>query len=171
MDLTPLKQAARSIRLPAPPDLSAFDQAEQDALRPFVESMEAVRRLADGIANLPDATPTAPLPAVPPQTKVLGEEPEETARIIPERADIFRVKVTKDGGSAGDEDNNCSWTYTVTSLGGDELGTEITPEKDRYPKCAYKEPGENSPGLAYWHTDDTLKLYEVLDEVPDTTVC
>ena len=171
MDLTALKQAAQGIRLPATPNLEAFSQEERDALQPFVESMEAVRRLVDGICNLPDATPAVPLPVVPPQTQVLGPEPESDARIIPERADIFRVKVTKDGGSAGDEDNNCSWTYTVTSLEGDELATGVTPEKDRYAKCAYAEPGANSPGLAYWDTTDTLKLYEALDEIQDTNVC
>lgn len=98
-------------------------------------------------------------------------EPPKEEALLPEEPTLFRVKVTKDGGVAGDENNNCTWTYTVTSVYDVELGTAITPEKARYPKCTYDQPGAATPGLAYWHTDNTIKLYEALEEIPDTNVC
>ena len=173
MDLSALKNAARGIGIPVRPDLSAFSQEQRDALQPLVESMEAVGRLAEGIRRLPDTEPSAAGPVVPLQTRVLGAEPESQARLLPEKATLFRVTVTMDAGSghAGDENTNCTYTYTVTSLAGDELGTAKTPEKPRYEKCTYKQPGAASPGLAYWDSDNVLHLYEALEEIPDTTEC
>jgi len=83
MDLSALKNAALGIRIPARPDLSAFSQEQRDALQPLVESMEAVGRLVEGIRSLPDAEPSVAAPVVPPQTRVLGAEPESQAVMYP----------------------------------------------------------------------------------------
>jgi len=172
MDLSALKNAARGIRIPRAPDLSAFSREQRDALRPFVESMEAVGRIAEGIRSLPDAEPLPATPLVSPQTRVLGAEPESQARMYPVAASLFRVTVTEEGGAAGDAGTNCAYTYTVNDgRTGDELGTGKTPERSRYPKCAYEQPAADSPGLAYWDSDFVLHLYEALEEIPVSTEC
>ena len=82
----------------------------------------------------------------------------------------FSCKVGKDGGSAGDEDNTCTFTYTVKTLTGDELGTEISPQKKRVEKCIYNQPGNDSYGLACYD-GETLVLLEAFEEYPDSKVC
>jgi len=180
MGIEGLKRAARGIRIPERPDLSPFDERQRQALRPLAEAAEALGQLLEAIRSAPEET-------ADPGTEALGQKvagveiragqkmPERdqppSAHLFGSKAALFRVKVTKDGGVAGDENNNCTWTYTVTSTAGEELGMTVTPEKPRYPKCAYDQPAAGSPGLAFWHTDHTIKLYEALEEIPDTNVC
>jgi len=180
MAIEHLKRAVRGLRVPERPDLSAFDERQRQALRPLAEAAENFGRLLEEIRRLPEEAPDTGTEALAQKVAGLevragqkGPEPGEPSRahLFAPNAGLFRVTVTKDGGVAGNVDNNCTWTYTVTSLAGEELATTVTPEKPRYPKCAYEEPAAGSPGLAFWHTDDTVKLYEVLEEIPDTTVC
>ena len=172
MDLSALKNAARGIGIPVRPDLSAFSQEQRDALQPLVESMEAVGRLVEGIRSLPDAEPSAAVPVVPPQTRVLGEEPESQAVMYPKDAGLFRVTVKQSGGVAGDSVNNCTWSYDVSNLAGDVISTAaLQPERKRYVNCTYTKAPPDSPGLAYWDSDNVIHLYEALEEIPDTTEC
>jgi len=180
MAIEHLKRAVRGIRVPERPDLSAFDERQRQALRPLAEATDALGQLVEAIRTAPEETADPGIEAlaqkvVGVEIRVAGKMPEPDelprAHLFGSNAALFRVKVTKDAGVAGDKDNNCTWTYTVTSVAGEELGTAVTPEKPRYPKCTYEEPAAGSPGLAYWHTDHTIKLYEALGEIPDTTVC
>jgi len=73
----------------------------------------------------------------------------------------FVVKVEMDGGYAGSESEDCSYTYTVKSLAGDVLGTQKTPEAARYPLTEYWYGGEDAD-----HSDYGLACYD--DESSDS---
>jgi len=77
----------------------------------------------------------------------------------------FVVKVEMDGGYAGNESEDCSYTYTVKSLSGDVLGTQKTPEAARYPRTEYWYGGEDAA-----HSDYGLACYdnESSDSVSDS---
>ncbi|MBN2585013.1 MAG: hypothetical protein JXL80_18270 [Planctomycetes bacterium] len=81
---------------------------------------------------------------------------------------LFPVLVTKDGGSAGDADTDCSFTYTVKDLAGFELETALAPECGRLPKTEYSEPSADSPAVAYRDSAGDLHLYHVAGELPVT---
>lgn len=82
---------------------------------------------------------------------------------------VIPVSCTKDGGSAGDEDNDCSFTYTISPVfGSGTLDTDLTPKKDRYPKTTYKQSG--GYGLAVY-TDGSWELLIVYSEIPDPQTC
>lgn len=83
----------------------------------------------------------------------------------------FAVKVTKDGGDAGSEDADCTFTYTVKDLAGNELGTAMTPKRPRFTHVEYAQPATDSPGLAYYDDQGDLQLYEAVEEIPETDVC
>ena len=104
------------------------------------------------------------------QTESEKRYPRDEGMVLPPET-IFRVAVTEEGGVAGSAEANCAFTYTVDDLGGRELDTGLTPERPRYAKCTYETPSADSPGLAYWDADHVLHLYEVLEEIPDTTEC
>jgi hypothetical protein len=53
----------------------------------------------------------------------------------------FDVLATSDGGSAGDNDDPASWTYTLKTFKNHELATEIDPTADGYfqrPSIGYR---------------------------------
>ena len=81
---------------------------------------------------------------------------------------LFPALVTVDGGSAGGPAADCSFTYTVKDLEGNQLGVELTPQVPRLTNVGYLQPGENSPGLAYLDAAGAVKLYHVAGEVPKT---
>jgi len=95
---------------------------------------------------------------------------------VPTGAGITVVTVAKDGGVAGNADPggvNCSWTYTLTSLGGTVLETTVTPEVARYPKTVYLEAGaggRSEYGIASY-IGGAWKLLGLPGEIADTTVC
>ena len=75
----------------------------------------------------------------------------------------FMVKVSNDGGSAGDGSTTCTFTYTVTDYGGTQLGTAVTVlcSRARALKCAVTA-GTN--GEAFWDdttSPSTLYLWDV----------
>jgi len=93
----------------------------------------------------------------------------------------FMVKVEKDGGNAGSAASgtiaavNCSFTYTVKDLADETtLGTEITPERPRYPGTTYLEAGSGGRsdyGVAAYDADGDLILLHCEGEIEDTDTC
>lgn len=81
---------------------------------------------------------------------------------------VLPVLVTVDGGSAGGPTADCSFTYTVKDLKGNQLAAELTPQVPRLTNVEYLPPAENSPGLAYLDAAGAVKLYHVAGEVPKT---
>lgn len=93
--------------------------------------------------------------------------PDSPAPASPPPPDLFRVTVATDGGTAGNATTKCSFTYTVTSLGGIELGTLKAPTKARAALGVYVV-GDDI-GWAYY--DDTgFQLWDA-NEVISTEAC
>jgi len=84
---------------------------------------------------------------------------------------VFPVLVTKDGGSAGSHESECSFTYTVKDLANVTLGTQRTPERPRFHWTEYAEPSPDSYGLACYKLNGDLILLYVLGEIPLTDKC
>jgi hypothetical protein len=82
----------------------------------------------------------------------------------------FAVLVYIDGGSAGSSSTDCTYTYTVRTLGGKLLGTAMTPQKRRFSSVPYSETPDATPGLAYYRNDGTVVLFDA-NEVPDLLDC
>jgi hypothetical protein len=85
----------------------------------------------------------------------------------------FVVKVEKDGGVAGDDETDCSFTYTVKDIYGATLDTEVSPEQSRYPETAYLEAGaddQSAYGIAGYDEDGNLLLLSI-DEIADSSEC
>ena len=86
------------------------------------------------------------------------------------------VTVAKDGGVAGNPDpggTDCTWTYTLTSLGGIVLATTISPEQARYPETIYLEAGaggRSAYGMASYIAGAWV-LLNLPGEIADATVC
>jgi hypothetical protein len=83
------------------------------------------------------------------------------------------VKVSKDGGVAGTDATNCTWTYTVKTLGGTTMETTISPEQARYPNTTYLQAGTGgrSEYAIAQYVSGTLKLIWVPGEIADTSTC
>ncbi len=81
---------------------------------------------------------------------------------------VFPVRVEVDGGADGDGTTAASWTYTVTSLPGDELGTgvPVTRPRPNGSMVTYASPG-GGYGTAFYD-GGTLVLWDA-GEVEDTT--
>ena len=126
-------------------------QAQYDYLFGAAKKVHGMKGV--GVINAPDGiTITAPDAISPP---------------VPAAADLFRVTVATDGGSAGDATTQCSFTYTVTSLGGVELATAKTPTKAR-PALGVMVVGDDI-GWAYYDADG-LQLWDA-NEVVSTEAC
>lgn len=78
---------------------------------------------------------------------------------------MFAVLVTIDGGDAGSEEANCSWTYTVTDLRGRLLGLAKSPYKRRLPQTPYTETPTDTVGQAFYDVLGVLQLYDA-NETP-----
>jgi hypothetical protein len=85
---------------------------------------------------------------------------------------LFPVLVSKDGGSAGDEDNPCTYTYTVTDLAGTiTYGTGMSPAKPRTSKGAMVyQSGTPAYGTGFWDNDQEFVLWDA-GEVFQVAVC
>jgi hypothetical protein len=57
----------------------------------------------------------------------------------------------------------------VTSLDGATLGTGMTPDRPRLPNTAYA--AGDGPGIGYYDSVGTFKLYEAVKEFPSTGAC
>lgn len=102
----------------------------------------------------------------------------------------FGVTVAKDGGVAGSPvvgtaaAVDCTWTYSVYDLAGFQVGSEITPERSRFPGTIYGEAGaggRSAEAIARWDTGSAplgtdpgwageLLLFDV-DEFPSADTC
>lgn len=80
--------------------------------------------------------------------------------IIPE---IFTVDLVSDGGSGGNIDTPCDWTYTATTPGGIEISTAMIPAAARMVNVEYSE---GTKGICRITTGGSFELLLVLDEVP-----
>lgn len=63
--------------------------------------------------------------------------------------EVFRVKLTNDGGSAGNKTTQCSFTYTVKDEDDQTLAALATPEQQR-PAKGVMVSGDGKNGLAYY---------------------
>ncbi len=92
---------------------------------------------------------------------------------LPARPLLFPVFCSVDGGSAGNESTNCSFTYTVKTI--DESGTldaGVSPERRRIKFTKYLTESTidaadgDSDGIAFFDPTGTLKLQIVFNELP-----
>lgn len=79
---------------------------------------------------------------------------------------MFPVLVTKDAGSAGTYAADCSFTYTVTDIAGNSLGTGMTPIKPRITGTPYSQPADGSYGMGFYDDAGDFQLYEAVEEKP-----
>jgi hypothetical protein len=96
---------------------------------------------------------------------------------ISELRGVFPVRVQQTGGSQGDLTNPASYTYTVRSLSGATLGTNIGLRASPWTRpdgTVTVQSGSNGLGLAIWvpngTNDATLVLMDA-GEVPGTGGC
>lgn len=82
---------------------------------------------------------------------------------------FFPVRVTKTGGVTGSKTVQCTWTYTVESFSGQELGTTMTPLRRRPAKGAISEPDDDTVAIGCY-VDGTFELYDA-NEVYEIEVC
>lgn len=88
--------------------------------------------------------------------------------------EVFPVKLTQTGGSAGSESTACSFTYTVNDVNSNQLGTAVDPDTS---PSTFKRPSLGkmvaaTGGLACWIEDSgaTLSL-RWINEVFDVEEC
>ncbi len=89
----------------------------------------------------------------------------------PKSTGLFIVKVQQDGGVAGDDATNCTFTYEVFDLTGDSLEAGVEPQMARYPLCTYTKAPDDSYGLAAYNEDDELLLLIAFEEIAGESVC
>ena len=153
----------------------------KESLPPAGESPEDAFSLPEMFENIEDRVrPLANVTGGPgvkvdsgPGGIVIGVEREEADAGEDDSDMAFPVKVTEDSGNLydpGSASTNCSFTYTVTSLSGQVLGTAMTPQRPRYQNTEYAGPGAWSYGLGFWD-GGTFILYEVVDEIALTDTC
>ncbi len=82
---------------------------------------------------------------------------------------FFPVRVTKTGGVTGSKTVQCSWTYTVESLSGQELGTVMTPLRRRPAKGAISNPAADTIAIGCY-VNGEFQLYDA-NEVYEIEVC
>ncbi|MCC7351833.1 MAG: hypothetical protein IT446_14835 [Phycisphaerales bacterium] len=67
---------------------------------------------------------------------------------------LFAVILEKDGGEDGGGNTSASWTYTATSISGETLGRELSPQSPRtIGKCSPATEGQ-----AYYSANGELVL-------------
>jgi hypothetical protein len=89
--------------------------------------------------------------------------------IVSPTVGLFAVKVEKDGGSNGDAATAASYTYTVRTLYGRQLGTAVGQSRPRPKGTATYQAGSDGYGLAFWE-GDTLILWDA-GEIVGTETC
>lgn len=91
------------------------------------------------------------------------------------------VEIEWDGGVAGDSSTDCTFTYTLKDLEGNELATDISPETARYPNTTYLAAaatgagtgtggGRSSYAVAY-NLDGTWLLLHIPGEIAASGAC
>ena len=74
---------------------------------------------------------------------------------------LFAVTVAQTGGAAGSSAAGCSFTYTVTSLGGLVLGTSISPQNSPA-RIVNVSCNVGSVGAAYWNVSGTSTMINLM---------
>ena len=150
------------------------------------------RQVFDGTSNLGDpstartgtenAQEAHGLKGVPVGTRVwmrfLGYDGSGNARYIFHALSygtMIALDLTQTGGSAGDDTTQCSYTYTVATLGGINLATVVNPTASPH---VYNRPSLGAmvaadAGIGYWQDNaGTPELVIVhINEVPDPEAC
>lgn len=85
------------------------------------------------------------------------------------RRNLFAVKVTRTGGSAGTATTAATWTYTVATLEGATIATSVPLARLRPVGLIDFAPAA-SFGMAFYDETDTLRLWDV-QEIPQTATC
>jgi len=87
----------------------------------------------------------------------------------------FAVNVTQTGGSAGNKTTQCSFTYTVSDLNGNTLGTAVNPTTSphTYKRIAKGITTAATAGIACWVTVSGTPTLSVrwVNEVPGAEAC
>jgi len=103
-----------------------------------------------------------------------GAEKMAIVRVGTPSADLFVVLVQNDGGVAGDDETDCSFTYSIFRLDDTELtnplAETLTPKRKRLPLTTYIAAPDSTWGLATFKAE-TWSLLDVYEELPDTSVC
>lgn len=89
------------------------------------------------------------------------------------RRRVELVKVSNDGGAAGSDAANCTYTYTISNLADVEQATGLTPQMARYPLTAYLAAaagGRSEYGLAAFVQGSWILLI-AYGEIADTSTC
>lgn len=87
-------------------------------------------------------------------------------------AGFFPVKVRRDdGGGSGAlgslaTSTDCTVTYALYTLGGTAItgATGKTPDRNRYPTCAYTPAANDTIGIAYHDSSGVIQLADAFDE-------
>jgi hypothetical protein len=85
-----------------------------------------------------------------------------------QNGNLFAVRLTQTGGSAGTSSAQCSFTYTVKDITNtNTLGTSIglTGNGTRVVNAAMTA---GTYGMAYWHTDGTIRLLLADEKITQT---
>lgn len=90
---------------------------------------------------------------------------------------VIVVRVENDGGSPGDLNTNCSFTYKIWDNYADylvdpPLAEQLAPAQIRLPNTKYVAANANSRGLAFYDTEASLwRLLYCFRERPDVGDC
>ncbi len=162
--------------MPSPID-EIFEGAIQLAETPLpVERSESLQPAT--VANVGELGSGGDVPAKPrlhdPEIAMLLDpdlmEPDE----VEPPPTTFPVRVTQVGGSAGDGNNPCTFTYNVWDVFEEVLGNSInvpmTPEKRRPLVGERSAPNARTFGLGFFDEDDNFILYDA-NEVEAVELC
>jgi hypothetical protein len=103
-----------------------------------------------------------------------GAEKMAIVRVGTPSPDLFIVLMQNDGGVAGDDATDCSFTYSIFRLDdtemSDPLAEALVPKRKRLPLTTYIAAADSTWGLATFQ-NETWSLLDVYEELPDTSVC
>ncbi len=86
----------------------------------------------------------------------------------------FACLVRQDGGVAGDDTTNCTFTYELLTFDNVTIATGKTPFRPRYPKTTYIKAPDFSVGRVEWFGafgGGQVELEDTLEEIEDTSAC
>ena len=95
------------------------------------------------------------------KNRVLLEIEGSTSEYVEVGGTLFPVTVSQTGGVAGNKTTQCTFTYTVTDLDGNQLGTAIAPAMQRPALGAMTAA---TKGIAYMN--EGAVVLQWCDEVP-----
>jgi hypothetical protein len=82
----------------------------------------------------------------------------------------FDVLCTIDGGSAGSLTTTCDWTYTVTTMDGEPLGTTLSPTRRRLINTPYTITPDDTIGEGTYDINGDFVLRDA-NETIKTHAC